>query len=223
MRIIVYSLSLIVIFFALAIYDIRYTIYAVDSTPSADVKLQLEQLKIEIASKAAKFKEEVNRKLKDKAYIGKVIHPTSTTITIASKTGPKIINITQDTEYISRVKGKKFSLKLLAEDDYIAGLGDVDETGVLTARAIVLLDPKTYTLNPKIFLWGQVMAIDKLLTLKDRENKYVSVSGVNLKITDEGDIVILTGFMKAEVFEAKTTFVIKEASPSSKEATKSAN
>lgn len=214
---------------------------AADSTPSADVKAQLEQLKIEIASKAAIFKEEVNRKLKDRAFVGKVKTQSQTVVTIATKNGPKIININQDTVYVSKqslppkggnVKGKKFSLKLLSGEDYIAALGDVDETGALTAKSIVLLP--TPTQEPKSFLWGQIAAISdepsssssKLLTLKDKTGKNAAVSG-NLKILKEGDIIILTGNMgKNDIFEAKSTFVVKSAkietaTSSAKEATKS--
>src|SRR3989344_8793153 len=93
------------------------TVHAAESTPSADIKAQLEQLKIEIASKAAKLKDEINRKLKDRAYIGKLKTKSENSLTIASKSGPKIITINQDTEYITappasggKIKGKKFSL-----------------------------------------------------------------------------------------------------------------
>ena len=44
-----------------------HPVAAVDSTPSAEIKAKLEELKKEIASKAAKLKQEVNRKLQNKA------------------------------------------------------------------------------------------------------------------------------------------------------------
>ncbi|EKD65299.1 MAG: hypothetical protein ACD_50C00131G0001, partial [uncultured bacterium] len=67
-KLLVISSSFIVILIAIAIflrttnYELR-TVYAANSTPSADIKAKLEELKKEIASKAAKLKQEIGRRL----------------------------------------------------------------------------------------------------------------------------------------------------------------
>ena len=71
--------------------------FAADSSPSADIRTKLEELKRDIASKAAALKGEVNRKLQNKAYIGKLASKSDETVTLVTKSGPKIVNISQDT------------------------------------------------------------------------------------------------------------------------------
>ena len=226
-----YIVILIFTFYILHLYPLS-TIKAVESSPSADIKVKLEELKKEIASKAAKLKHEVDRKLKDKAYVGKVKSKSDQSITLATNTEPKIISINQDTVFESKIKRKtKFSQKTLAEEDYIAGLGDVDETGVLTAKKIILL-PEAKSETPKAFLWGQVISIsDELITLKDREFKNVAVSlprGSKVKLND---FVILTGSKgKNDIFDTGFVYIIpqrgiikpKKISTPSAETTKSA-
>ncbi len=204
---------------------------ATESTPSADIKAKLEELKKEIASKAAKLKQEVNRKLKDKAYAGQIKSKSDTTITLAAGSGPKIVNINQDTVFETKIKSKqKVSLKTVAEEDYIAALGDSDETGVLTAKKIVLLPPAK--LPPKTFLWGQVISVsDQLTTLKDHEFKNVAVYLPAQTKVKLNDFVILTGNKdKNSIFDAGFVYIIpqgailkpkKIATPSAQVSTKS--
>lgn len=201
--------NLIIIFFTFLTLNstLISPVYASDSSPSADIKTKLEALKKEIASKAAQLKQEVNKKLTNKAYVGKIKTKSDTAITIASKNGPRIVNITQDSEFISHVKGKKYSQKLISEEDYIASLGDIDENQVLTAKRLILLPQP---LAEKTYLWGQIAAIsDKLITLKDRNLKNVSIS-LDQKVK-LNDFVILTGIMgKNEIFEAEFVYVIPQ-------------
>lgn len=202
-------------------FFIPNTVYAAESTPSADIKSKLEELKKEIASKAAKLKLEISNKLKDKAYIGKVKSKSSSSVTIASKNGPKIINLNQDTVFESQVKGKKYSQGSISEEDYIAGLGDVDETGVLTAKKIILLpNPLGET---KTFLWGQIVSVsDKLVNLKDKDGKNIAVAlpkGESVKVTD---YVILTGSLGKDNFDAEFVHIIEMGAKPKKTATPSA-
>ncbi len=195
--------------FLLFTFYFTLPILAADSTPSADIKSKLEELKKEIASKAAKLKQEVNRKLKDKAYVGKIKAKSDTAITLATKNGPRIVNLNQDTEFDSNVKKKKYSQKIISEEDYLASLGDVDETGVLTARKVILLpnpDPEV-----KTFLWGQIISIsDKLVTLRDKNLKSVAVlfSDSTARVSD---FVLLTGFLgKNDIFKAEFVYIIPQ-------------
>ena len=144
-------------------YLLILPVYAVDSSPSADIKSKLEELKREIASKAAVLKQEVNKQLTNKAYIGKIKTKSSSAITLASKNGPRIVNINQDTEFESQLKAKKYSQKLISEEDFIVSLGDVDENQVLTAKKFILLNPMSQTLIPKTYLWGQIVSVSEKL------------------------------------------------------------
>lgn len=215
---------------AITLLTFNFTLYtttaiAIDSTPSADIRIKLEQLKKEIASKAAKLKQEVNKKLKDKSYIGKVKTRSENTLTLATANGPKIININQDTVFDSRIKNKKYSAKSVTEEDYLAALGDVDETGVLTAKKIALLPAPDN--KPKIYLWSQIIAIsDKLVTVKDKNLKSIAVSQTEPASVKVNDFVILTGRLEEnDIFKTDFVYVIPQGGilKSKKLATPSAN
>lgn len=197
-----------------------YPIFAADSTPSADslrqsdseagIKIKLEELKKEIASKAAKLKQEVDRKLKNKAYVGKIKSKSGSSLTLAAPSGPKVVNINEDTVFESNLKTKpKFSAKNIALEDYVACLGDRDETGVLIAKKIILL--KSLNTQPKIYLWGQIISIsDELATLKTSERKNVAVAFSSAKIK-LNDFVILTGTKNDnDIFETEFVYVIPQ-------------
>lgn len=208
------------------LYIVHFTlalpIYAADASPSADIKQKLEELKKEIASKAAQLKQEVNQKLQNKAYAGNVKTKTDNSLTLATKTGPKIVSINQDTEYESKVKSKvKFSAKTLGEEDYLAALGDIDNNGVLTAKKIILLNPQP---GAKTYLWGQVVSIsDRLVTVRDRDYKTYTVSvtnktdifkgesAVNFGEVSTNDFVILTGDINEKaILEAGYMYIIPQ-------------
>lgn len=211
----VYGLWYIVLF-VLSIYYIPYTIYpthAADSTPSADIKLKLEQLKADIASKAAKLKGEVKRKLQNKAYVGTVKTSSPTSLTLASQIGPKLVSINQDTIFESQIKKKKkFSQNTISEEDYLAALGDVDEIGVLTAKKVILLKPKPQTLYPKTYIWGQVVSVsEELVTLKERNLKNLALSPPSNTTVKLNDFIIATGsYNKNDIFEAEFVHIIQQ-------------
>lgn len=214
------------IFFVL-LSTVRCTLYptfAAESTPSADIKAKLDEFKKQIASKAAKLKQEINRKLKDKAYAGKVKAKSDTSLTLAAKSGPKIVSINQDTVFESNLKSKqKFSQKTLSAEDYIAALGDADETGVLTAKKIILL-PATDNEQPKSYLWGQIISIsDQLATIRNSEFKNVAATLSTETQVKLNDLVILTGITKKNnIFNTIFLYVISGASTTQKGAAPSA-
>ncbi len=198
-------------------YQLTITVYAVDSSPSADIKSKLEELKKEIASKAAKLKQEVNKKLKDKAYVGKVKQKSDASLTLAALSGPKIISLNQDTLFESKLKSRtKFSQKNIQLEDYIVALGDIDETAVLTAKKIILLPTPDSQL--KTYLWGQVIAIsDKLITIKNRDNRNVAVSLPSNQTVNLNEFVILTGINPqtggasgTRIFDAEFVYIIPQ-------------
>lgn len=213
--------NIIVIIIIIIIIIITPPAYALESTqsatPSSSIKAKLDQLKKEIASKAAQLKQEINKKIKNKAYVGVLKNKSENTLTLAASSGPKIVNINQDTIFESKVKlKKKFSKDVLTQEDYIACLGDVDETGVLTAKKVILLPPPP---SPKTYLWGQMISSgDSLITLKDNASKQISVSPPRGAKFRTNDFVILTGklnenkqsFSSNKVFEAKFLYVIPQ-------------
>lgn len=187
-------------------------VFAAESTPSADIKTKLEELKKEIASKAAVLKAEVNRKLQDKAYVGTIEAKNQNSLTLTSRNKTKTVSINQDTVFESKIKVRKnLSLKTLSTKDYLAALGDVDEQGVLTAKKIILILEKK--LSPKTYLWGQVISIsDKLITLKDGKLNSHAVSLSSLKTSanlKKNNFVIVVGSLtKNDIFEASFIHVL---------------
>ncbi|MBI3103329.1 hypothetical protein HYZ05_00140 [Candidatus Daviesbacteria bacterium] len=235
----IYNLQFTIFLLLFTFYILHFTFYittalAVDSTPSSKLNPKLlEEFNKQVASKAAKLKLDIDKKLTNKAYVGKVKTKSASSITLATKTGPKIASINQDTVFESKIKGKKYSQKLISEEDDVASLGDVDDTGVLIAKKIVLLDPKPYTLNPKSYLWGQIVAAsEKLLTLKDKTLKNIAIAMPNQTSVKVGDFVLLSGNPgKNDIFKAEYVYVIpqggilkprKVSTPSAKLATPSA-
>lgn len=190
-------------------YSLQPTL-AADATPSSSIKSKLEQLKKEIASKAAKLKTEIGLKLRNKAMVGILKNKSETSLTLAAASGPKIVNINEDTLFQTKIKGKKFSKSSLKNEDYIAALGDVDETGVLTAKKVILVEVQK---TQKTYLLGEIISIsDDLITLKEKGAKNIAVSPPVRAKFKVNDIVILTGFFgKNEIFEAEFLYVIPKS------------
>ncbi|OGE15549.1 hypothetical protein A3F00_01905 [Candidatus Daviesbacteria bacterium RIFCSPHIGHO2_12_FULL_37_11] len=191
--------------------------FALDSTPSATVKEKLDALKAEIASKAAKLKSEINRKLTNKAYIGIIKSKSDASITLGSKVGTKMVSVNQDTVYEDKNPVKKGTKKVasgiltIKEESSIAALGDVDDTGVLHAKKIVILQPPASNLQPPVYFWGQIISeSDEIVSIKTKDSaiKTVSMSEIKLKFKTD-DFVIITGTLgKNDILEAKFLYVI---------------
>ncbi len=188
------------------------TVHAADSTPSSDVKSKLEELKKNIASKAARLKDEVSQKLQNRAFVGFIKNKSANSLTLASLNGVKIVEFTQDSIFESRIK-KRADIKKLKEEDFVAALGDIDETGVLTAKKVILLPtPKK---DSKTYLWGQIISLsDSLATIKNKDLKNIAVSTSLADIKRDlkiNEFIIMTGeFNKNEIFEAEFIYVIPQ-------------
>lgn len=216
-----------IIFLIFTIIFIAPPVFATESSSSAnmsaELKVKLDEMKKEIASKAAKLKQEVNLKLQNKAFIGTLKSKTDTSLVLDSDTGTKNVTINQDTAY-------KSPLKKLVAGDYIACLGDVDDNGVLTAKKIILQSPPKAS---STFLWGQIISIaDKLITIQTRDLRKIAVAPASLKDLNIRDFIILTGILnKNNIFQADFIHIIpqggiikpkKVATPSAKIASPSA-
>lgn len=199
-------------------------VYAADSTPSADplrseasIKSKLEQLKLSIASKAASLKSEISQKLSNKSYIGNVKSISENFITLEASPSAKQVKINQDTVYESNIAKIKYSLKKVAVGDYVAALGDVDETQVLNAKKIVLLPPNEK--KTKI-VWGQIYVFGDVMRIKTREGKNVQVIFSDQTTWQKGedkittskvklnDFVIVVGSSKDEKINASFVYII---------------
>lgn len=235
------KVAIFILLFLLSFSNLR-VIYATDSTPSASIQSKLDALKQEIASKAAVLKKEINKKLQNKAFVGVIKSKSLSSITVAASIGPKIISVNQDTIFETNKKlKKKLTIDTLSPEDYIAALGDVDDTGVLTAKKIVLLTDST---SPKSYLLGQIASIsDSSVIIKDKSLKNFTVSidkKTDLKSGEEiillsdikvSNFVVITGITNQEVLQAQFIYLLpnngiikpkKLATPSAQIATPSA-
>ena len=200
--------TITIIIFIIFINFIVQPAYAAESSPSADIASKLKEFQKKAASKAAQLKDLISKKLQNKAFIGSIQSQSGNSLTIAAESGPKIVSLNEDTLFESNVKSKqKFSRKNLTSGDYIAALGDADETGVLTAKKIILLPPTNQ--QPKTYLWGQVISMsDQLVTLRDKDFKNIAASLPESSKFKLNDFVILTGsFNKNNIFDAGFVFV----------------
>lgn len=221
-------ISLLILYFTLPVL-------ASNSSPSAETKAQLETLKQEIASRAAKLKQEINLKLQNKAYVGSVKNKSENSITLATDNGPKIVSVNQDTIYekLNSNSKLKFNASALTQEDYIAALGDIDDTNVLIAKKVILL-PAPHKLKQTI--WGTIFSIsDKVITIRDKASKNISITieqSTEFKKGDAeilqtnlrpSDTILISGFLNTnETIESTFIYVIPSAASKSKVATDSA-
>jgi hypothetical protein len=190
------------------------TVYAQSATPSSGLKDKIEELKKEIASKAAKLKQEVNKKLQNKAYYGLIKKKSVNSLTIATKSGSKIINVNQDTIFQGTAKNKqslssskKVTLDTLKDEDLIVGMGDIDDSLVLSARKIILL-PSNINQKEKLAWWGEITAImGTKISIEDKSSQiktvFISDEAQIKNASDEiaidklkiGDIIVASGML----------------------------
>ncbi len=174
------------------------TASAVDSTPSADIVSKLKAFQKEAASKAAQLKDLITRKLQNKAFVGSIQSSSGNSLTLSAKSGPKIVSINEDTI---------LPKKKLISGIYLAALGDIDDTGVLTAKKIVL--EASPSGEPKTYLWGKIISVsDNLVTLRDNNRRNIAASLPKSSKAKLNDTVILTGTTTKNIFEAEFVYVI---------------
>lgn len=146
---------LTVLLIALTIRYMLYPVpsYAQDSSPSGSLIQKLNDLKNDIASKAAQIKNEVTQKVQNKAIIGSIINISDTEVTIQTLNAAKIIRYDEFTEILG-AKNKKIEIDTLEIDDKIAALGDVDDKNNLVAQRLIYLE--NFASNSAVLLWGQI-------------------------------------------------------------------
>lgn len=181
-----FRLTIFVIIFISPFIFPNSHLHAVESTrsasPSEALKYKLKELQESIASRAAKLKDEIGKKLTSRAYVGTIQAISGTTITLATKKGEvKIVNINDFTEF----RGwKKPNINSLAHNDFIAALGDIDDTEGLTAKRIISCQDTGARCNPSTIksakvdfeqrqiIWGRLISSSQsLLSIRTNQNQ----------------------------------------------------
>lgn len=173
------------------------------------IQQKLEDLKKEIASKAAQIKSEISQKISNKAYIGVIssIQDSQTAtgsaakkITITTPQGSRVIQTNEYTIFEDKqsfstskttAKKTKLTIKDFKDGDFVAGLGDVDDTEVLIAKKLIKSKPPEKLDGPLV--WGQIQSVNgSTIFVVNRDNKKVSLAldkDTELRVsTDEATI-----------------------------------
>lgn len=159
----------LVLIVLLALLTIPYTLnpvpsYAQDSSPSGSLIQKLNDLKNDIASKAAQIKNEVTQKVQNKAIIGSIININDTEVTIQTLNSTKIVKYDEFTKILGS-KNKEIQIDTLEVDDRIAALGDVDDKNNLVAQRLVYLE--SFASNSAQLVWGQIQkSSGNIITVK---------------------------------------------------------
>lgn len=182
---IMYNFCSLALVLFITLYIIHYTLYirptaalepAQPATFSSELKLKIKALQDEIASKAAQLKNEVSRRMQNRAYIGFIKAKSDTSLTVATTGKTRLVSLNEYTEYTSNVKSKtKFNAKTLAVEDYVAVLGDVDDNEVLTAKKVIKLAPPQK--KEKQLILGQVISLsDQNLNLQTKDGQRLLIT-----------------------------------------------
>lgn len=206
--------------------------YAVESTPSASLQQKLLELKKEIASKAAKIKEELSKKLQNKAIPGEILSIDDKKIIIQTKSSQVTVLTSEDT--IFQKNNIKIDLKSLKSKDYIVAQGELDDKSNLIAKKIIIQKKPQ---SSKIISWAEVQSIIGLtlkvklpdgreINLDATDSKFKSNKGeADLSQLTFGTTVIFVGFKASDnETEARFIYIVgrKKIGPKLKDATKSA-
>ena len=157
---------------------IRYTLYPIPSyaqeATDSGLLQKLNELKNEIASKAAQIKNEVNKKVQNKAFLGTITNISDSEITLQTLNSIKTIKHDEFTEVIG-AKNKEIKIDTLEVDDKIAALGDVDDKNNLVAQRLVFLE--NFASNSAQLVWGQIQkSSGSTITLKTKSNQTENIS-----------------------------------------------
>lgn len=152
-------------------------VFAQEASPSASpeasnsgVMTKLDEIKKEIASRAADLKAEIDKKIGNKAFSGKYAGLSIDTVTIDSELGTRSVRINEYTVFEDQTgaKSKKaFTIDSFKNEDLVIALGEVDEKGAMTAKKLI----KVSKLKPHSFSYvlGQINKSEpRKLTLKTR-------------------------------------------------------
>ncbi len=209
-RVKIYTLVLMIFLLSLITY-LPDRIYALDASGSGNlIQQKLDELKISIASRAAKIKEDLSKRLQNKVLVGPVLSIDSQSIQISNE--DEVRNISTN-EYTDFPKTK------IVIGDYLIALGEIDDKNSLVARKVLVSLPPP-ELETKI-IWGQILSVQKdLLKFKAKEatlsallldkNTLITSPTKDLTLSDikEGTIVVAIGTQKADLLQTRFIDVI---------------
>lgn len=136
-----------------------YTVYASEATSSADlIKQKIEQLKADIASKAAKIKDELSKKLQNKLILGQVNSIANTNLTVNSADGNHNVITNQYTIIMKDGSPRKLDLSSIKKDNYLTILGDIDDKSAMNAKKIIIGDKPQF--QDRVILSGTIVHND---------------------------------------------------------------
>ncbi|RJP46530.1 MAG: hypothetical protein C4584_01465 [Armatimonadetes bacterium] len=180
------------------------------ASPSADRTAKMEALQKDIASKAATFMADIQRKLQNRIIVGVIKSKSADSLIIATKDGSRIVALNEDTEYLipaKEGKDKEARLKDLEVEDYIVVLGNMDETESITAKKvikrvlpesqerfvmygeIIVLDGLTATIKTKNHQEQEIVfSLNKDVIYKNSKNKILSKN-----FLETGDKIVISG------------------------------
>lgn len=193
----VFNLWLTILLLLFTIYYLPPTISAreasTSASPSASLIEKINSIKAEIASRAASFRLDVDKKIQNKAVAGVVKSISETELEIITKDGERTFLIDDFTAFESKSKKPATpaggsSLTDIDNEDFIVGLGDLDDKNRLAAKKIIKLAflPK----DRAKFVWGQVKSVNNTtITLegKDKQKILVTVIAQNSSYTSGND------------------------------------
>ncbi|MBI2593194.1 hypothetical protein HYW44_00940 [Candidatus Daviesbacteria bacterium] len=190
-----FFLKILFIFFMLTLHSSLLTPYSFAQTsPSGSLIQKLDELKKEIASKAAEIKNEVNKKVQNKAVVGKIMKIDEGKIIIQSINPVRTINFDEFTEVIG-LNNKKIKITTLEVGDNVASLGDFDDKNNLAVKRIVFLE--NFATSSGELVWGQIQKSQgQSINIKSK-------SGDNETIITNSQTVFALGNNEASIADAK--------------------
>lgn len=214
-----------------------YSAAALTASPSATIKQKLDELKKEIASKAALFKKEVDKRLQNRMIFGSVGSVDNLNIQIVTLNGDKNIQTNEYTVFDLGtklgVKSKKPTVKDFLKDDFIIGLGDVDEQEIMTAKKIVKIVKRSKERSIKKGKVQNISPAKLELIGKDGQKIMANLSSkttyslkgaeIGFNELETGLEAIVSGEVNKEIIEAKFVYILPqdEKNEMKKEATAS--
>ena len=190
------------------LYQPMYPVYASSASDSANIIQQkIEELKAEIASKAAQIKQEITKRLQNKVLVGTVLSKDDKQLTVLNPQSEEKKVLINDYTVVD---------KKLAVKSYIIALGEIDDKDNLVAKKIIVSQKPD---DNKIISWGELQSTEKsVLKLKQKDNSETSFKLLpntnisskqgDLKISDlQNGLILVTVAVKKEDATPSARFI----------------
>lgn len=167
-------------FYSPAVLAQNSTSSAEEASPSTIIKQKVEDLKKEIASRAANLKQTVNKRMENKMAAGKVLTSEDGKLTLDGKNSPKVVKFNEYTTFqpSNSKKGAKLrppKLEDFSPGEFLIALGDLDDKNVLVAKKII--ESKEVQGQDSGFVWGQIESVKQpVIVIKKKDGGFQPVS-----------------------------------------------